>query len=104
MLNDTQLNELILTIKQLTDPEYIYLFGSYSNNSQKNNSDIDIAIIKNNIANKKEFIVNLEKQILSPDYSVDLLVFSENEFQTKLSQGWKLLKEITTRGKICYAK
>ncbi len=104
MLNNEQLEELILKIKQITNPEYIYLFGSYSTNSQKKDSDIDIAIIKNDIPNKKEFIINLEKKIISPDYSVDLLVFSENEFQSKLSQGWRLLKEITTKGKIYYAK
>ncbi len=76
----------------------MYLFGSYAHGNPQENSDLDVAVIKETLPNKQDEIVRIKRAIASSEYSVDLLLFSKDEFELKKSQGWRVIEEITTRG------
>ena len=98
MLTTLQIMAIIDKIKECTHPSQIYLFGSYATGNPHKNSDIDVAVIKKNLPNKREELVRIKRAIASSDYSVDLLLFSEDEFNHKKEQGWKIMEEITLKG------
>ena len=91
--------EIIDKIKGCAQPSQMYLFGSYATGTPREDSDIDIAVIKRSFSNKREELVRIKRAIASADYSVDLLLFSEAEFNLKKAQGWRVMEEITSKGK-----
>lgn len=98
MLTNLQVMEIINKIKGCTQPSRMYLFGSYASGNPREDSDVDVAVIKKSLTNKREEIVRIKRAIASSDYSVDLLLFSEDEFNLKSSQGWRVMEEIMTKG------
>jgi len=98
MLTNLQVMEIIDKIKGCAQPSRMYLFGSYATGTPREDSDIDVAVIKRSFSNKREELVRIKRAIASADYSVDLLLFSEAEFKLKKSQGWRVMEEITNKG------
>ncbi len=98
MLTNTQILEIIEKIKKCTKPTQMYLFGSYANGTPRADSDLDVAVISKSLLDKQKEMVRIKRAIASADYSVDLLLFSEEEFNLKKSQGWRVIDEITIKG------
>ena len=98
MITTLQIMEIMDKIKACTHPSQIYLFGSYANGNPHKDSDIDVAVIKKKLPNKREELIRIKRAIASSSYSVDLLLFSEEEFNLKKAQGWKIIEEITLKG------
>jgi len=48
-------------IKKSSEPDKIYLFGSYASGKAKESSDLDLCIIKNNYNNKQEELLKVKK-------------------------------------------
>jgi len=100
MLNQDQINNIIEKIKRIIKPKCIYIFGSYIYGKPNKNSDLDLLIIKKNkISNKLDKLIRLKKNIISDKYSVDVLLYSEKEFNNKVKEGWKIFDDILTKGK-----
>ena len=104
---------IIYQIKEIIEknfsPEKIILFGSYAYGNPKENSDIDIFIIKDIERNQmKEFklsILNkLRKIIVNNKIDIDILVNSRINIDERINIGDLFYKEIIDKGKIIYAK
>jgi predicted nucleotidyltransferase len=100
MLSIDNINQIIKTINSVSNPEAVYLFGSYADGTATEDSDLDLLVIKNNIPDKMQELLRIKKSIISDEYSIDLLLYSEDEFEQKKSQGWKLFSEIEKKGKL----
>jgi len=81
----------ILKIKNIGD---VYLFGSYSKLIFKENSDIDIAIISNNI-NRKELNNLVKKLEYKYNKNIEVHYFTKNFYNNKRDP---LVKEIFQQG------
>lgn len=103
MITNKQITFIVNKIKQIINPDKIYLFGSYAYGKPNKNSDLDLLIIKNGITDKRKQLVGLKKDIISKDYSVDILIYSEYEFNKKKEDGWTLFNTIAKKGKLLYA-
>ncbi len=103
MLNEEKINYIIEKIKLISNPDKIYIFGSYAYGKPLENSDLDILIIKNNVKNRLQEIINIKKEIISKDYSIDILLYTEDEYLKKIKEGWQLFDEISKKGKLYYA-
>ncbi len=99
MLEQFQLDSIFDIIKRVSNPSRMYLFGSYAEGTPHEDSDIDILVLKDKVKDKREETLNLEKALMSKDYSVDILFYSEDEFALKLRQQWRIFSEILTKGK-----
>lgn len=99
MLEQTQLDSIFETIKRVSNPSRMYLFGSYASGTPHKDSDVDILVLKDKVNNKPEETLNLEKALISKDYSVDILFYSEDEFALKQRQQWRIFSEILAKGK-----
>lgn len=78
------LEKIKKTLIEDINPLVIILFGSYSRNSQNSESDIDIAIISNNVDKKELFY---EKQKLENEISKDIDLVNLND--KDMSDGFK---------------
>ncbi len=89
------LETIVNYIKKEFNPLVIILFGSYSRNSQNEESDIDIAFISNDLDKKKLFMAKqeLEKQVKK---DVDLINIKSDDVYDSIKY------EILMNGKVLY--
>jgi len=77
-----QLATAILTIKENNEIQKIYLFGSYAYGKPNKDSDIDICVVINDRASKRDCLIDiyyaLKKIGMNPNY--DLLVYKNSCF------------------------
>ena len=87
MYSQKEIRELVKKIQEVSGPDKVYLFGSYASGRARENSDVDICIIKNDFAAKSEELLKVKKMILNVDKPVDILLFKEADF-TKRQNIW----------------
>ncbi|MDR2008957.1 MAG: nucleotidyltransferase domain-containing protein [Bacteroidales bacterium] len=108
---DSILSELINSLKA-SDPYKIILFGSYANNNDTENSDIDLMVIldNNDVSKtyeerqiKKLYIRKLVREI---NYKIplDILVYSKEELKKIKEYGNYFIDEIEKTGRVIYEK
>jgi len=108
MVTSSVIQQLVDTIRQF-DPEKIILFGSYAYGTPSENSDVDLFVVKN-IDQKdiRQTRIEIRRSLFRIRYDnkieVDLLVDNENNINHRINIGDKFYEEITTKGKILYAK
>lgn len=99
MLTQTKIDEIVDRVIKIGHPKFIYIFGSYVYGDPNENSDLDLLVVKSHVLNKRQELLDLKRSLISEDYSLDLLLYSEDEFEEKKSQHWSLLEDIDKRGK-----
>ena len=101
------LDEAKFLAKQIAhyyNPDKIILFGSVACGKSKDDSDIDLLIIKDSIK-KRPFRVKEIFQVLrgiNRNYPLDPMVYTPDEVQKRLSLGDYFIKRIFKEGKVLY--
>jgi predicted nucleotidyltransferase len=83
-------------------PEKIILFGSYAYGTPHADSDVDILVVmpaRNEIDQSVKISLAID-----PPFPLDILVRTPKKLQWRLKEGDSFLREITTKGKVLYAK
>lgn len=96
------LNSIIEKIVSFSQPKSIYLFGSFADGSQKENSDLDFCIIKNNVKNKIDELADLRLALTEFPFAFDLMMLSEEEFNNRKNIWWTIQGQIQKKGKKLY--
>lgn len=65
MITEEQIENIVNTIKKVARPKAIYLFGSYAAGLAHDNSDLDIAVIKNAVQDKHEQLFEIRRALFS---------------------------------------
>jgi len=101
MIGEIEIQNAVKKIVQNYKPEKIYLFGSFAWGNPNKDSDVDFFITKN--TNERRFDRQLEvRRIIKGDLPVDILVYSNQEVQERLSLGDFFIREILNKGKLLY--
>ena len=108
MVTETIIQQIVDRIKQF-DPEKIILFGSYAYGTPTKDSDIDLLVIKNiDLHDIRATRIEIRRSLFSIRYEnqieIDLLVDNEDHINYRINIGDKFYEELTTKGKILYAK
>ncbi len=98
MVNSSRLQEIICLIREITKSDEMYLFGSYANGTQEKNSDIDIAIIKDNIENKLDESYQIRKRLFSDYHPIDLVFLKKSDFEKRKTDFGTIYYEIANKG------
>jgi len=97
-------------IKKITDqivknykPEKIILFGSFAYGKPKENSDVDLVVIKKT---KERFGSRLFKVVrfIKSKMGTDILVYTPEEWEAGIKNDYYFFKEIKNKGKLVYEK
>jgi uncharacterized protein len=81
----------------------ILLFGSRARGDARAASDFDLCIIVDGVDDERTLYVELMRDIASADWSIDLLIMTEEDFARKLEEDWSLLRDLERDGKVLYA-
>jgi predicted nucleotidyltransferase len=86
------------------DPDQIILFGSHAYGSPKPWSDVDLLVIMESDHHPVEVSQEMLQALPPFLFSVEILVRSAETIRRRIQLGDAFLKEITTRGKVLYAR
>lgn len=98
-----EIKTIVKTLKEKYKPEKIILFGSFAFGKPKENSDVDLCLIKKT---KDPFPRRLFKVVkyIESDLGTDILVYTPDEWQEALEEENYFIKEIAQKGQILYEK
>lgn len=102
MIMDQKLRTIIRLLREY-DPERVILFGSRARADFDSQSDVDLVIVKDT---QKRFLDRIKEvlEIIKPNFEIDLLVYTPEEFSEMLSQGNALLTHVVREGQVIYEK
>jgi predicted nucleotidyltransferase len=99
---DQKLRTIIHLLREY-DPEMVILFGSRARADFDSQSDVDLVIVKDT---QKRFLDRIKEvlEIIKPNFAIDVLVYTPEEFSEMLSQGNAFLTHVVQEGKVVYEK
>jgi predicted nucleotidyltransferase len=106
MVTSAQLNEIVQILVDECRPEKIILFGSYAQGVAKDDSDLDLAIIKASDLPQHKRSAEFRRALRANGrrwfFGMDILVYTPEEMETGNSYPHSLVHEILSTGKILY--
>ena len=104
MITKHEIQDITNIIVQTVHPRKVYLIGSYAQNNAHSKSDIDFLIISGdkNIP-KYERTGAIQKKLFHyPLFSIDLVMFSEEEIEAKSKNELSFIGHALKTGKLLY--
>ena len=84
-------------------PKRIILFGSRARGDADGRSDVDLMVIKAQIVNRHEELVELDRALAGLTIPVDILLVSEAEFEERSAQAGTVERAAQREGRVLYA-
>lgn len=97
------LGNIVKTIVAQPGVKRIIIFGSRAEGLACEDSDFDIFLIIENGKDKRGTYMEIMRKLVNPDYSIDLLVCEEEEYERKLEEGWSVFQAVQAKGRLLYA-
>jgi len=85
-------------------PEKIILFGSLASGEVKEESDIDLLLIKNSNKRPLERAMEVMALLGYPRIALDIFVYTPEEIEYLRKEGSHFIEDILKRGKVLYEK
>jgi predicted nucleotidyltransferase len=83
VIDDQTLQQVVKRIVAAAKPTRVILFGSYGRNSADQDSDLDIMVVKPVVTDKGAEMVRLHEVVGDVGTGVDVLVYSDEEFERR---------------------
>ena len=83
MIDEQTLQQVVQRIVAAAQPSRVILFGSYGRGDASEDSDLDIMVIEPRVPDRYEEMIRLQKVVGSLGTGVDLLVYSEAEYERR---------------------
>ena len=100
------LAEIVKKLKKDYKPLKIILFGSHAYGQPKDDSDLDLLILKNTRRRPVDRFVNVKRIIYNPKWRIPVspLVYTPKELENRLRMGDDFISEITKKGIVLYER
>ena len=103
-----ELDRLVNTIVESSDPERIYLFGSMSRGETHRDSDLDLLIVEKKPFNahrsRHQEISRIRRVLTNFRFPKDIVVYSSNEVEEWQSSQNHLIGRCMKEGKLLYER
>jgi predicted nucleotidyltransferase len=83
MIDEQTLQQVVQRIVAAAQPSRVILFGSYGRDDADAGSDLDLMVIKRHVDNRGEEMVRLRGAVGHIGVGVDVLVYSEAEYERR---------------------
>ena len=99
MVTQEQLDRIVQVIKRVSNPQALYLFGSYASGTATTDSDLDIAVVKTDINDQYQDAFHIRKELFGSGVAMDLLFIDEKNYDKRHSIIGTVQFEIANKGK-----
>ena len=104
MISDQICSEIISKVVSVAAPLKIILFGSQVTGQARDDSDIDILVIKDHVASKHRESVELWKALKSIPYPKDIIVATIEEYEFYRHQAGSIFRSANEEGIEIYVR
>ena len=101
-VTEALLQAITQRIVERLDPEKVILFGSRAAGTARADSGVDLLVIMNTSGSPIQRAVDVKRACRPRFVSMDVLVKTPEEVETRLRQGSFFLREILERGRVLY--
>lgn len=102
MLTSQTLHQIVARIVATAKPSRVIVFGSYGRGDADEGSDLDLMVIKPKVENPYEEMIRLHETVGKIDVGVDVLVYSDDEFERRSQVPGTVLYWARKEGKSLY--
>lgn len=103
MVSENEIKQIVSQIAAKFKPQKVVLFGSYAWGQPKNDSDVDLLVVKNDSQkNTREMAIELEKLLFPRLVALDLLVYKPEQLEKRLALNDQFFLKITKQGRVLY--
>ena len=102
-VEDTLVKKIVRRIARSVKPERIILFGSKADGTDREESDVDLLVIYRGPLGKRQVLLQIRELFPHPDFSLDVLVLTPDEFESQKDVANTLAREAEDKGIVCYA-
>ena len=102
MIDEQTLQEIVKRIVAATEHSRVILFGSYGRNEADEDSDLDIMVVQPRETNRGEEMARLRQLVGAVGTGVDVLVYSEAEYERRSRVAGTLLYWARKEGRTVY--
>ena len=99
-----ELQKIVSFLIENYRPEKIILFGSLASGEVKEESDIDLLLIKNSDKRPLERAMEVMELLGYPRVALDIFVYTPEEIEYLRKEGSHFIEDILERGKVLYEK
>jgi predicted nucleotidyltransferase len=103
MVDEQTVQQIVARIVAEAQPSRVILFGSYGRGDADPGSDLDIMVIKPRVSNRYEEMIRLRQVVGSIGVGIDLLVYSEAEYERRSQVPGTVLYWARKEGRPLYA-
>ena len=102
MINEQTLHGVVKRLFDVANPSVVIVFGSYGRGKVSRDSDLDILVIKPKVENQFMEMVWLRDVVGHIGVGVDMLVYSDKEFERRSRVPGTLLYWARKEGRMFY--
>ena len=102
--NTHHIDQIVNTIVSAVAPDKVILFGSQARGDQRNDSDVDLLILKKGLKNERELTNNLYLEFFNKKIStpVDLIAVDYDKYYQLNNDIGYIYKTVNQEGKVLY--
>ena len=104
MLPDQTIQAAVDRIVAVANPTKVILFGSYGRGDATEDSDLDLMVVEPEVANRVDEMARLRDATGLFDIGVDVLVYSEAEFEERQQWLSSVVRWAVEEGKVMYER
>lgn len=102
MIPQDKINEVVERIVKNVQPERIILFGSYAYGNPKEDSDLDILVVKETNIPRHRRVKEVKKYLRGIKVPVDLIVYTQEEIDEWKGVKTAFINHVVEKGKVLY--
>lgn len=95
---------IAIKIANSTQPDKIYLFGSYANGKANEDSDIDLLVVKDTSEPRHKRSIEIQKILRGIKFPIDILVYTNEEFESAKSNKSSIINSAIQDAKVLYER
>ncbi|MFQ5705483.1 MAG: nucleotidyltransferase domain-containing protein [Gemmatimonadales bacterium] len=80
-LSDEIISEIVARVRDASRPEQVILFGSAATGRMTRDSDIDILVVLNNVADARQEAMRVRTALVGLQFPFDVIVISRDRFE-----------------------
>jgi predicted nucleotidyltransferase len=104
MIDTSIISNIVNRIVTNTDPDKIFLFGSYATGNANEDSDIDLLVIKDTQEPKHKRSIEIQRLLIGSKIPVDILVYTNAEFENEKLNRFSFINSAIMGAQLMYER
>lgn len=97
-----QINNIVVKIASKFRPDKIILFGSQARKNPKDNSDIDIMVVKRSSLRRDKRALEIDRAFANRQFPMDIVVYTPEEVRQYQNIEGSFIGDVLKHGKVVY--